>query len=282
MAHTTFTQSGSDQLRTLWDAEFGLDPTEETKIADWVTQPVGAQKFGNALKLRKIAVATANSYSPSSTAGLRANLTWNSATAATVTATAVARYSATGIERELLNQVVDDGNLRNGFKKQLSNILDEAVDTVIFALAPSLSSTVSQASFDDAMVRTMLKNLAVNAKGKFNEDAPKLLVVHSNQLANVWNIPALKEYQIRGKIGSAVNLQMNAYNTIWRDSGLVNLTGGSYYNPLLLKDAWALAWNEKPHILDVQLEGLTENFIAYTSFAACEWFDSSGVVGITT
>ena len=52
---------------------------------------------------------------------------------------------------------------------------------------------------------------------------------------------------------------------------------GTVLNPLLLKDAWALAWNEKPHLLDVQTDGLTEVFIAYAEYGVCEWFDSSGV-----
>ena len=281
MAHQTQTSSGSDQLRTVWDSEFGLDPVEEPKIADWVETPVG-QKFGNSMKLRKLPAIAAQSYTPSATNSLRGALTWATNTSATVTATAVARYSAVGLERTLVNQVIDDGPLRNGYKKMLTASLDEAVDTLLFALGNSLSSTVSQADVDDAMVRTALGQLAANAKGKFREDSAKLLVVHPSELKNVWNIPAIKEYQIRGRIGSAVDLKMNAYGLMWRESGLVLNSLGSYYNPLLLKDAWALAWNEKPHILDVQVDGLSENFIAYTELGVCEWFDTSGVALITT
>ena len=64
--------------------------------------------------------------------------------------------------------------------------------------------------------------------------------------------------------------------------GNVYTNGASYFNPLLLKDAWALAWNEKPHILDVQMDGLVENYIAYTEYGVCEWFDASGVALVTT
>ena len=167
-------------------------------------------------------------------------------------------------------------------KTQLMASLKEDVDEVLFALGSSASSTVSQAAIDDAMIRTALGQLATNAKGKFKSSAPKLLVVNPNQLKNVWNVPAIKEYQIRGTIGAAVNAELNAYGLIWRESGSIILNGGSYYNPLLLKDGWALAWNEKPHILDVQIDGLTENFIAYCEFGAAEWFDSSVVALVTT
>lgn len=277
MAHTTFSISNSTLLRDTWDAEMGLDPTEETKIADWVEQPVGAQKFGNSLYLRKLPAIAASTYSSTSSAGLRANLTWTTSGETRVQASATMKYGAVGLDRAVLNRAVDDGNLRSGLRKQLMAGVREGIDISLFALASSLSATESGAAIDDAMVRSALGQLATNAKGKFTTDAAKLLVVHPTQLKNVWNIPAIKEYQIRGTIGAAVNAQLNAYGLVWRESGNVLNSAGTYYNPLLLKDAWALAFNEQPHILDVQPEGLTENYIAVTEFGVCEWFDSSGV-----
>lgn len=285
MAITSYnagTGQGTEGLKTLFDAEVGLNPTEETKIADWVAEPYGVQKFGTQLKLRKLPAMSAVSYTATTTSGPRSALTYNTATESTITVSAVARYSAVGLDRTYVNQIVDDGNFRAGFRKQLMAVGNEAVDIVGFALASSLSSTVSQADIDDAMVRTALGQLATNAKGKFNENSAKLLVVHPSELKNVWNIPAVKEYQIRGTIGAAVNAQLNAYGLVWRECGNVLSSAGSYYNPLLLKDAWALAWNEKPHILDSQIDGLVENLIMYAEFGWAEWFDSSGVALITT
>jgi len=273
--------TNTEAVVTLFDAEIGLDPTEETKIADWCATPYGAQKFGASLKLRKLPAYATQTYTGSTTA-TRASLTYNQNTASTITVSATGRYAAIGIDRTFINQVIDDGNYRAGFRKQLMAALNEQVDVVGFALATSLSGTVSQADIDDAMVRTALGQLATAAKNKFNENSPKLLVVHPSELKNVWNIPAIKEYQIRGTIGAAVNAQMNAYGLMWRESGSVTNSGGSYYNPLLLKDAWALAWNERPHILDVQVDGLTENFIGYAEFGWAEWFDASGIALITT
>ena len=273
--------TNTEAVVTLFNAEIGLDPTEETKVADWVEQPQGAQKFGASLKLRKLPVYAAVTYTGTN-AATKAGLTFRENVASTVTVSATGRYTAVGIDRSFINQVIDDGNYRKGMKTQLMASLKEDVDEVLFALGSSASSTVSQAAIDDAMIRTALGQLATNAKGKFKSSAPKLLVVNPNQLKNVWNVPAIKEYQIRGTIGAAVNAELNAYGLIWRESGSIILNGGSYYNPLLLKDGWALAWNEKPHILDVQIDGLTENFIAYCEFGAAEWFDSSVVALVTT
>jgi hypothetical protein len=283
MAHTTYNAvTNTEALKQIWDSEWGLDPVEETKIADWVAEPVGVTPFGNLLNLRKIPAIAANTYTPSTTAALRAQLVWATATAATVTVSPAGRYFAIGVERAILNRVIDDGNYRSALKKQGMAGLNTAIDVIGFALASSLSSTVSQADIDDAMVRTALGQLATNAGNKFTNEAPKLLVVHPSEYKNALGIAAIKEYQIRGTIGAAVNGTLNAYGVIWRESASVLLSAGSYYNPLLLKDAWALAHNEKPHILDSQFDGLSENFIGYTEVGWAEWFDSSGVALITT
>ena len=273
--------TNTEAVVTLFDSEIGLDPFEETKLVDWVAKPNGAQKFGASFKLRKLPVYTTQTYTGSTTA-TKASLTYNQNTQSTITISATGRYAAVGIDRSFINQVIDDGNYRAGFRKQLMGALNEQVDIVGFALGNGLSSTVSQADIDDAMVRTALGQLATNAKAKFNENSAKLLVVHPSELKNVWNIPAIKEYQIRGTIGAAVNAQLNAYGLVWRESGNVLSSLGSYYNPLLLKDAWAYVVNEAPHILDVQIDGLTENFIGYAEFGWAEWFDASGVALITT
>ena len=277
MAYTQYSATDTNALRDTWDAEFGLNPTEETKIADWVEQPVGAEKFGNNLFLRKLPALAAQTYTSSSTAGVRTNLNFASTALDRVSAPSQLKYVAFGLDRAIINRAVDDGNLRAGLKRQQMAAIKEGVDVALFGLASSLSVTEAGAAIDDAMVRSALGQLATNAKGKFTEDSAKLLVVHPSQLKNVWNIPAIKEYQIRGTIGAAVNAKLNAYGLVWRESGNVLNNLGTKYNPLLLKDAWALAWNEKPHIMDVQYDGVTENFIAVTEFGVAEWFDSSGV-----
>jgi hypothetical protein len=269
-------------LKQIWTSEWGLDPVEETKIADWVAEPNGVAPFGNKLNLRKLPAIAAQTYTSSATAGQRTGLSYHTAQATTVTVDPAGRYFAVALDKALLNRVVDDGNFRAGYRKQGMAGLWTAMDVVGFALASSLSSTVSQASMDDAMVRTALGQLATNAGNKFTEDSAKLLVVHPSQLKNVWNIPAIKEYQIRGTIGAAVNAKLNAYGLVWRESASVLSSAGSYYNPLLLKDGWALAWNEKPHILDEQPDGLVINLIGYAECGWAEWFDTSGVALVTT
>jgi len=279
---STHNAGDTQALKQVWTSEWGLDPVEETKLADWVAEPNGVQKFGNKLNLRKLPSIGATTYTSNITNGLRANLTGHVAEATTVTVDPTGKYFVVGVDRALANRCVDDGNLRDGYKKQGMAGLWTAMDVIGFALGASASSTVTQADFDDAMVRTALGQLATNAGNKFTEDSAKLLVVHPSELKNVWNIPAVKEYQIRGSIGAAVNAKLNAYGLVWRESGSVYNNGTNYFNPLLLKDGWALAWNEKPHLLEVQPDGLVDFYIGYAEVGWAEWFDSSVVACLTT
>lgn len=264
-------------LRNTWDAEIKVNPTEETKIADFVAQPIGAEKFGNTIYLRKVPAMTAQSTTDNTS---RASaLTYNSAATERVSGTAVMKYSAVELEDSFLSQAIDDGNVRAAFKKQLMASIKEAIDTSLFTLASGLSHTQAGAALDDGMLRAGLGQLDLYAKNKVDDDTVKLLVIHPTQYANALNIPALKEYQIRGTEGSAVSGKLAGFGIRFRRSGLVYLSGGvTYCNPLILEDAFALAWNIKPRMKDAQMQdGILERFIAQTEYAALEWFDSSGV-----
>jgi hypothetical protein len=191
-------------------------------------------------------------------------------------------YGAITVNRNTWNQVRDDSDYRAKQKTALSAGMTEKVDADVFANAANLSNVITQADLDDAALRNGYGRLRKTAKGKIKlGETDVRLYLPPEETANAMGIAAIKEYQIRGTIGSAVNAQMNAYGLIWRESGLIVPNLGNFYNPLLLKDAWALAWNEKPHMLDVQIDGLVETWINYSEYGVCEWFDSSGVVGIT-
>ena len=90
--------TNTEAVVTLFNAEIGLDPTEETKVADWVEQPQGAQKFGASLKLRKLPVYAAVTYTGTN-AATKAGLTFRENVASTVTVSATGRYTAVGIDR---------------------------------------------------------------------------------------------------------------------------------------------------------------------------------------
>lgn len=268
-------------LKEVWTDQFELDPTEEGVIAPLVATPNGVRKIGKKLHLRKLQAQSANKLTPSShtTTMVADNLTYNQNTEVEVTVTPVVYYAGIELNRDAMNEIIDDGEAIAGWRSQMLAVLNEKIDFEIFSLVNGLSQSEVGADTDDAMIRSALGKLAKYAKRKFKiGKTPFNVILHPDEIKNALNIPALKEYQIRGTQGSATSGQLvSAYGANFEESGLVLVSAGTAYQPLFIKDAWALGWNEKPHILEPQTDGLATRFLAYTEFGVSEWFDSSGI-----
>lgn len=284
MAFAVNTTTNASIVKTTYASEFGLDPTEESVVAGYVAKPYGSDKAGNTITLRKIKAVTAGKYTGSS--GLPANLSTQTTanTEAAVTATVQYALSILEIDEPAATRLVEDAAYRTGIRKQLAAAVNTQPDSDLFALAPSLSSSESGADIDDAMLRSALKQLATNAKGKFRiGQTPVRLFIHPSQIDSVLGVSTIREYQIRGSAGSAPSGQMvNAYGISFAESGLVDATGGSYSNALILPDAWAIVYNIKPSPLPEQDDGIVTRIIFRAEYAVAEWFDSSGVKLVTT
>lgn len=283
MAFAVNTTTNASILKTTYDSDFGLDPTEEAVVASYVAQPVGATAIGNTLTLRKIAAVVAGKYT--GTSGLPANLTATTAnTEAAVTTTLSYGYAMLEIDENAMTRLVDDAKYRTGIRKQLAAAVNAQLDADLFALGASLSSSESGADIDDTMLRSALKQLATNAKGKFKlGQTPVRLFINPSQVDSVLGISTIREYQIRGSAGSAPSGQMvNAYGISFAESGSLAVNAGNYNNALILPDAWALGYNIKPSFLKDQEDGIVTRMIFRAEYGVCEWFDSSGVKLVTT
>jgi hypothetical protein len=263
-------------LKDVWDSQFALDPVEEAVIAPLVSQPVGGQNIGNKLHLRKIAAQTVQTVTASTTYDATA-MTFNQNTEAEVTIEPTSYYAAIEINPDTLEQIVDDGEAIAGWRKQLMASLTEKLDEKLGELATSASLTESGASLTEAMWQSALAKLAANAKNKFKiGKTPYNVVLHADKLGQALNLDALRSYRIRGNQGAATSgALVETYGANIEESGWVAVSGGTYYMPLFLKDAWAIGWGRKPKMLPTQLDGLLTRFIAYESFGVAEWFDSS-------
>lgn len=278
MAHASIRTSNeaANILKEVWDSQFSLDPMEEAIVAPLVAEPVGVQKIGKKLHLRKIAPITAQTVSASAHLASD-NLTYSTNTEAEVTVTPTAYYAGIELNPDTLNQIIDDGNAISAWRKQMLSSLDEKIDATLLQLATGASLVEAGAAFDDATWRSAVAKLAKNAKRKFRiGKTPYNIVLHPDVLAQALNISALKEYQIRGSAGSATSGQLvTTYGANIEESGLVYTLTGTKYCPLMISDAWALGWNQKPKMLESQMDGLVQRFICYTEFGAAEWYDSS-------
>jgi hypothetical protein len=263
-------------LKDTWDSQFALDPTEEAIVAPLVSMPNGTQKIGKKLHLRKIAAATIQSATATTTL-VADNLSYNQNVEQEVTVSPLGYYSGIELNPDTLEQIVDDGEAVAGWRKQLMACLTEKIDEALLDLAGSASLTEVGASFTEALWQAALAKLAKNAKSKFKIGrTPYNLVLHPDRLANALQISALREYQIRGSAGSAQSgALVTTYGANIEETGKVKTSGGTHYIPLFLKDAWALGFNQKPKMLEAQNDGLVVRYTAYTSFGCAEWFDSS-------
>lgn len=283
MANYTIGTEAAQSVAETFNAEFGLDPTEESVVASVVSQPETG-KFGNALYLRKLKTATTGTMATSYPG---AELTPTANTDEKVTVSPTFTYAYIRIPDNTLTRVLHDGAYKAGQRTQLLAAINEARDSGLFALAASLSHTTSAADLDETLFLDAYGQLHKYAKGKmrtFNGDrAATYLFIHPDEIKNVIKIPALREYQIRGSAGSAASGQAaTTYGVTIKESGLVYQSAGSTYNVLMLPDAWALAHNIKPTLEDPQRFDLTWKFFAKCEWGAAEWFDSSGVALITS
>ena len=263
-------------LRETWTSQFYLDPTEESIVANLVAEPYGTQRIGKKLHLRKIAAQTVRAMSASTTQD-PGNMTFTQNTEADVECTPSSVYAALEFNPDTLEQIVDDGEAVAAYRKQLMAAITEEIDRQLLQLAESASLTETGASFTEAMWQAGIAKLAKNAKRKFRiGKTPYNLVLHPDKLAQGLQISALREFQIRGSQGAATSgALVTTYGANLEETGLVSSDGGTYYMPLFIKDAWALGWNQKPKMLEVQNDGLLVRHIAYASFAPAEFFDSS-------
>lgn len=275
--------SAAALLKTTYDADFGLEPTEESVAADWVSKPVGMTAIGNTLTLRKVKAFTATKHT-GALAGLPSNLTSAGNQEEAVTTTLSYAYVMVEIDEPVLTRLVDDGPYRNAIRKQIAAAVNSQVDADILALAASLSHTESVADLDDATYRSAVGQLSTYAKNKFRlGKTPIKLFIHPSEVENALGIDAAKSYLIRGNQGTAPSGQLvTTYGINFEESGNVYSNLGNYYNALTTKEAWAVGYNITPSSLPDQPDGVVTRMIFRAEYGVAEWFDSCGVAIITT
>ena len=274
----------ANSVVTTWTNEWKLNPTEGMMVADFVDKPQVVGKFGQTIKVRFIPAILAGNMQTISNSSIatfnRAGLTTINQNDTVVTGTSAMVYGAITVNRNVWNQVRDDSDYRAKQKAALNAGMVEKVDTDVFANAANLSNVITQADLDDAILRNGYGRLRKTAKGKVKlGETDVRLYIPPEEAGNALGIAAIREYQIRGSVGAAATgSPVNAYGIKWDVSGLVYNPSGVALCPLILKDAWFLAYNETPHPLADQVDGLTDTFIVVAEYATFEEFDSSGVV----
>lgn len=267
-------------VKTTYDAEFGMDPFEESMVAKFVAEPVGSTAIGETLTLRKVSAVTGRKYTGNVAGGIPSSLTGHAPTEHAVTTTLAYAYAMAELDEPMLHRIVDDADYRNKLRKQMAAAVNGQIDIDLLMQAASFSHSESGAVVNETMYASALKQLAKYAMNKFKiGETDVRLFVHPDVLDDVLVMPLLKEYQIRGGAGSAVNGTLaTGFGIKLEETGNVYQNLGHTYCPLILKDAWAIGYNRTPSALPDQKDGIVDRLIYRAHYGICEWFDSSGVV----
>ena len=271
-------------LKTTYDSEFGLDPSEEGVITPFVARPVGSTAIGNVLTLRKVAAHSASKYTTAAGGGIPSALTGTANTEAAVTTTLAYAYVMCELDEPGLTRLVDEGNFRTALRKQMAAAVNAQIDQDIFALASGFSLSESNADISETQYLAAYGKLVKAAKNKVKVGQTDVrLFLHPDEIKNFMAMGAAREYQIRGGAGSAGNGQLvTTYGIKVEESGNIIAQGGNYHQPMILKDAFAIGYNRTPSALPEQQDGIVTRLIFRAEYGVCEWFDSSGVDVITT
>lgn len=285
MAYTQIgTTKNAALLKTTYDSEFALDPYEEAVIAGFVSRPVGTTAVGKELILRKVAAHVASKYTSAAGAGLPASLDTNANPEAAVTVPLAYAYAMCEIDEPAMTRLVEDGAYRTALRKQMAAAVNAQIDKDIFDLVSTLSASESGADINETLYLAAYGKLVKNAKNKVKVGQTDVrLFVHPDELKNVMAMSAAREYQIRGNAGTAATGKLvTTYGVSIEESGNITPNAGNAYQPMIIKDAYAIGFNITPSALPEQQDGLMTRLIFRAEYAVAEWFDSSGVALITT
>lgn len=275
MANVTST-TAANLLVSRWKAEIQLDATEELVVAKDYWDADG-EKIGDNLYIRKVAPIAATA--PTLGSFHASSLTYTSNTEARTTVTASPAYGAVRLERDVMNQMLNDVELATAYRKQIANGLATYIDVNAADDVANISGQVGGAG---PITRPMLAQanmtLSLSAKNAVKPGDTMYFIYHTSEKANVLAIPEITAADIRG---DGVGANVTGY--VWKalgmtlsDSSNVYQSGGITYNFLHIPRCMVLAYNERPNILPPEPDGLTSIIIGYAEFGVAENYDAYG------
>ena len=272
--HTTTT--AAKLIPEVWSTNLLEETTEEMVVATNFARPVGVSKVNGKLHIRKVLRVPATGANAS---GL--SLTYTSNTEQEVTATPIWAYAAVEISHPVYTRM--DINPDNTYRDMLKYGLAEYIDQYCAQQAASLTTNIKGSGSADIDLGLMLDAqmaLAISAKRRYKVGVtPWFIKLHPSQLKNTMGIFNLIADYVRGDetkpvVSGWVSPVLGAQVD---ESGNVYQAGGVTHNPCFLEDAFVLAYNEEPIVLEPQPFELVKRIIATTEFGTAIQFDNFAV-----
>ena len=272
--HTTTT--AAKLIPEIWSQNLLEETTEEMVVATNFAKPEGVSKINGKLHIRKVLRIAATGANAS---GLGLNYTAN--TEQEVTATPIWAYAAVEINHAVYTRM--DVNPDNTYRDMLKYGLAEYIDQYCAQQAASLVTNVKGSGLADMDLGLFLDAqmaLAISSKRRFKVGiTPWYIKLHPTQLKNTMSIFNLIADYVRGDgVKPVVSGWLSpVLGANVDETGNVYQAGGVTHNPAFLEDAFVLAYNEEPTVLDPQPFELVKRVIATTEFGTAIQYDNFAV-----
>lgn len=271
--------AGSKLVNEVWQKGIEAAVYEEAMFFPEITE---ADRLYNKLHIRKIDRFAGQTLA--STAGNDGTgLSYGVATDTEVTITPVANYVAVAMSRNQIKQMNVDA--RNEFKDSVNKALAQQIDVYANStLVPYLTTNVmgdASTAMDRALTLNLLYTIRKNARSAVQPGVSDIkFIVWPNQGPAFMSIPEFTAANLRGD-GENPNVKGIVFKALGLEyivSGNLATSAGAICNPMFVKSAFAISWNERPTVMEQEFE-LQNRIIAYANYGvATKWEDRAGVL----
>lgn len=266
-------------VEQVWRPGFSLAANEELIIGkNFSKAGDGVQQIGSTLHISKIDTAAANTILGTANSS-RSQLIYNQDTELDITVLPVRTYSGVQVNRSVQTRLLRFDAYMEGKRKQLVASLATAIDAACGSLVSSLTTNVlggGAQDFDRAFLTAGIGALRASAKEYFKPGLrPAYLCVWPLQIDDILNTNDFVAADFRGDGQNAAvsGWVWKSYNVNMEPSGNISTSGGVAHNILHIPESHVLGYNENPHILPEQLDGLLTVVIATAESGSQEVWD---------
>lgn len=271
--------AGSKLVNEVWQRGIEAAVYEDAEFFPLITEH---DRLYNKLHIRKIDRFSGQTLA-STTGNDGTGLTYGVATDTEVTLSPVANYVAVALSRNQIKQMNVDATaeFKDSVQKALAQQIDQYAHTT---LIPNLTTNVvgdSGSSIDRALLLNLLYTIRKNARSAVQPGKSDInILVWPNQGPAFMSVPEFTAANLRGD-GANPNTKgivFDAMGVRFIVSGNLATSASAICNPMFVKSAFAISWNERPTVMEQEFE-LQNRIIAYANYGvATKWDDRAGVI----
>lgn len=201
-------------------------------------------------------------------AGSGSNVTFSANTEGVATFSPATRYAAVELEKQAAVRAADD--LKSKYKFNLELSLASVIDADCLIDAASLTQVINAAGgIDKASALDALQRVVSGAKRLFKPGRNNAIgILHSTQYDEFMSISDFTSAQVRGDNSNPMvsGWIVQAAGAFWYESGNVYQSGALYYNPVYIKEAFGVGYNQRTTPI-VESYQITDRIILWADFA---------------